>query len=244
MKVAISRSPADWLWLLPDHALPGAFFMLVTAAYAMALPGFWRGEGAASGLDPIAHASLLFQRSASLVFYGLIAFLFMFRRARVGPHSGLGPALVALAGAWGLGGLAVQPFLGPLSAPVGGSWVVGSPAQTLFTAAGGVVIAIGAVLGIVSLAYLGRCFGVFPEARGLVTRGPYRYVRHPLYLAEILGGVGSTVTALSLASVASLALFVVFQYLRAIYEERALSAAFPEYTEYAQRTWRLLPGVH
>ena len=38
---------------------------------------------------------------------------------------------------------------------------------------------------------LGRCFGVLPEARGLVTHGPYRLVRHPLYLGELaaMGGL-------------------------------------------------------
>ena len=36
-----------------------------------------------------------------------------------------------------------------------------------------------------SVLALGRCFGVLPEARGLVTRGPYRTVRHPVYLGEI-----------------------------------------------------------
>ena len=36
-----------------------------------------------------------------------------------------------------------------------------------------------------------------PEARGLVTRGPYRLVRHPIYLGEYVGRAGLTVRARS-----------------------------------------------
>ena len=46
------------------------------------------------------------------------------------------------------------------------------------------------VLGVLTLSFLGRSFSVMPEARRLVTTGPYSIVRHPLYLFELLGVVG------------------------------------------------------
>src|SRR5881394_1048149 len=50
--------------------------------------------------------------------------------------------------------------------------------------------AAGLGFAICSVAVLGRCFGVLPDVRGLVTRGPYRLVRHPLYLGELTAVLG------------------------------------------------------
>jgi protein-S-isoprenylcysteine O-methyltransferase Ste14 len=93
----------------------------------------------------------------------------------------------------------------------------------------------------VSALFLGRCFGVLPEARGLVMSGPYRFVRHPVYLGEIGACTGLAIAAASLANVAVLGALVAGQAVRMRFEERALSEAFPEYASYASRTPRLLP---
>jgi protein-S-isoprenylcysteine O-methyltransferase Ste14 len=92
-----------------------------------------------------------------------------------------------------------------------------------------------------SVISLGRCFGVLPEARGLVTSGAYRVVRHPLYLGEIGACAGLAVAAASPANAAAFATVLAAQMVRMRLEERALTAAFPEYVDYAARTGRLLP---
>ena len=61
------------------------------------------------------------------------------------------------------------------------------------------------VLGAWTLSFLGRSFSVMPEARRLVTTGPYSIVRHPLYLFELLGVIGILLQVRSLAGVALLA---------------------------------------
>jgi protein-S-isoprenylcysteine O-methyltransferase Ste14 len=108
-----------------------------------------------------------------------------------------------------------------------------------------VLIAIGWAVSVWSLAVLGRSFGVLADARALVARGPYRVVRHPLYLGELINLAGLVVGSKRwvLPCVAWL-LLVGVQLLRSAYEERVLDAAFPEYEQYRQRVRaRILPGV-
>ena len=74
-----------------------------------------------------------------------------------------------------------------------------------------------------------------------MTRGPYRLVRHPVYLGEIGACTGLAVAAPTLANAAILALFITAQAVRMRLEEQALGRAFAEYAEYRARTPRLIP---
>ena len=65
----------------------------------------------------------------------------------------------------------------------GNPGTVGDPAW----ATGGFgLLVLAACLSLASLFKLGRSFGVWPAVRGLTTKGPYRLVRHPMYLAYVL----------------------------------------------------------
>jgi protein-S-isoprenylcysteine O-methyltransferase Ste14 len=124
--------------------------------------------------------------------------------------------------------------------PVGGP---GRGTATGLVLAGDVVAVVACTWLLISVLALGRCFGVLPEARGLVTRGPYRLVRHPIYLGEIGALSGLTLSSPHAWTVAFLVLFCATQLVRMRLEERALTAAFPEYGWYAARTRRLLPRL-
>ena len=113
----------------------------------------------------------------------------------------------------------------------------------LLLATGDAVAVLGCIWQLVSVLALGRCFGLLPEARGLVRRGPYRLVRHPVYLGEIAALAGLTIAAPVPRTLVLLAVLVGAQLVRARYEERALAEAFPDYIGYMETTGRLLPAL-
>ncbi|MDH4022569.1 MAG: isoprenylcysteine carboxylmethyltransferase family protein [Gammaproteobacteria bacterium] len=106
-----------------------------------------------------------------------------------------------------------------------------------------VIVLAGCALCILCLAWLGRSFSIMAQARQLVTAGPYRFARHPLYACEavMLAGIILRNPSWLALTIASVALF--FQYLRIRNEEAVLRSVFPEYASYALQTPMLLPGL-
>lgn len=90
---------------------------------------------------------------------------------------------------------------------------------------------------------LGRSFSLLPQARELVTSGPYRYVRHPIYLGGFLITLGEVWLRWSPLVLALNLIFVAAQVARLRYEEALLERTFPEYAEYRARTSSVLPGI-
>jgi protein-S-isoprenylcysteine O-methyltransferase Ste14 len=107
-----------------------------------------------------------------------------------------------------------------------------------------VLILVGASAAVIALLQLGRSFSMMAEARRLVTSGPYRFVRHPLYLAEELAVVGIFLQFLSPWTTIILAAQIAFQLRRMHNEEAVLGETFPEYAQYQVRTARLIPGIY
>lgn len=109
--------------------------------------------------------------------------------------------------------------------------------------AGEALVLVSIVWMLASVLALGKCFGVLPEARGLVTRGPYRLVRHPIYLGELGACAGLVIASLSPWNLAVAAAFATAQAVRMRLEEQALTREFPSYAGYAARTARLIPRL-
>jgi protein-S-isoprenylcysteine O-methyltransferase Ste14 len=109
--------------------------------------------------------------------------------------------------------------------------------------AGDALLAAGTAWSVWSLRSLGRSVSVLAQARSLVDRGPYQWIRHPLYIGEIVSSLGLAVAAGRLAALAIWLGFCVLQAYRALREEQLLVQALPGYRGYQARTAALLPGL-
>jgi protein-S-isoprenylcysteine O-methyltransferase Ste14 len=118
-----------------------------------------------------------------------------------------------------------------------------SPGYVTSPTAGLVLVTIAAGLSLVSLLVMGRLFGVRPALRGLVTSGPYKFVRHPMYLSYILADIGYNLQEWNSVTL----LLVLVGWISLIYrihaEERLLSqhTEWPAYAGLVR--YRLVPGV-
>src|SRR5678815_1631924 len=114
---------------------------------------------------------------------------------------------------------------------------------SLWPNGGMVLITCGALLSIVSLWTLGRRFGIRPALRGLTVDGPYRFVRHPMYLSYVLGDIGYNVQEGSLGTVALVIIGWIAMIYRIESEERVM-AHHPDWAAYTNIVrYRLLPGI-
>ena len=82
-----------------------------------------------------------------------------------------------------------------------------------------------------------------PTQGGLVTSGPYRLIRHPIYASVCLFTWVSALGHPSLWSVGLASLVSVGIMIRALTEETLVAKQYPEYRDYAKRTKRLIPFV-
>src|SRR5262249_28738643 len=101
----------------------------------------------------------------------------------------------------------------------------------------------GACMGLVTILSLGRHFGVRPALRGVTSWGPYRMVRHPLYLAYGISDIGYNLQEWSYGTIILVAVGWISLIYRIRSEERMLSrdANWASYT--ARVRYRLLPGI-
>jgi protein-S-isoprenylcysteine O-methyltransferase Ste14 len=151
-------------------------------------------------------------------------------------HGRVGTALVAAQ--FGLLALLAALALAP------GAWP---------TADAALLVAAGAALGAWALtANRPGNFNIRPQPRAgavFVHRGPYRWIRHPMYSALLLAGLGAVRMAggdagwASPAGWAAWAALLAVLWAKSAVEEHALLRVFDGYAAYRQRSGRFLPGL-
>jgi len=178
--------------------------------------------------DPAYYVNIAMQLSV-IAFLMLLGVTVVIRKPPVGRMRGMEPRISALTGTFLIMAIALFPRR-ELSLPLG-------IASTL-------LILTGEGFAIVILMQLRSSFSIMPEARELITSGLYRFVRHPLYLAEEVAAVGSVMQFLSAWTVMLFVLHIAFQLRRIWNEEAVLSQVFPEYSMYKVKTSQILPGIY
>jgi len=222
-KLELRQAPPRWWQATATLGTALGFVLLGALAFAAILalvPRAFASRLAAAELLVDLCTFVLFMLEASLV---------LLRPRPVAAATDLAPKIVALLGTWLMALLVLLPgrdYVPPAVSVVG----------TLLALAGD-------GLAIASVALLGRSFSVMPAARRLVVAGPYRWMRHPLYVAEEIAIAGLVAVHFSLPAVLLFAVQALCQWRRARNEERILAASFPAFADYRKRTPMLLPGV-
>jgi protein-S-isoprenylcysteine O-methyltransferase Ste14 len=141
---------------------------------------------------------------------------------------------------WGAWLIALVATGAPFAFPL----VSGGPRGDGAVATAAVVVLIGGLMAMLwALGALGTNISVVPQAREAVTHGPYARVRHPLYTAELLSGVGICLASTGPGPWLLLAALVVLQVMRARREEALLARELTGYDDYRNRTPMLVPSL-
>ena len=117
------------------------------------------------------------------------------------------------------------------------------PGSTLLLA----VELLGLALGVWAVFTMGiGNFNVTPDplrSSHLVTRGPYRFIRHPMYLALLLVTLPLVITQFSALRLAIWLVLFIDLVIKLNYEEGILAAWFEGYRDYMQQSYRLVPFI-
>jgi protein-S-isoprenylcysteine O-methyltransferase Ste14 len=102
---------------------------------------------------------------------------------------------------------------------------------------------LGVVMTQVARVYMGRSFGILPANRGIVSKGPFRWVRHPIYFGWLILSIGYAMSYPNDRNVMLIVATLPFMVWR-IDQEEAHLRVDPEYRRYMDRVrYRLWPGV-
>ena len=216
------RTGAYWRDLVFGRVLPALFFSLFVANQLLQLSATVQAARAFSDYLFVVRQLL------ALSYFTMLVVLYTTRLPQRGTDHRLGVIFVA--------------FTGTFSALLG-TFLPGGDRREWLVLPGDVLATVGLVYSVWGLAYLRRSFSITPEARRLVTGGPYRFSRHPVYLGEITTAIGVNVATAGWPGALALAYFVGAELLRMRWEEGVLAKAFPaDYPAYAERVPRYFPN--
>jgi protein-S-isoprenylcysteine O-methyltransferase Ste14 len=216
------RAPGYWRDLVFSRLLPALFFSLFLARQLLFL-----GAGLTS-LHQATDYLFALQQLLALAYFTMLVVLYSARLPKRGTDQRLAVIFIA--------------FTGTFSA-IGASFLPGGSRHEGLVLTADIVATAGLAYSVWGLAYLRRSFSILPEARRLVSGGPYSLSRHPVYLGEVVTAVGINLATGGWLNALAVGYFITCELLRIRWEERVLSRTFPdEYPAYARRVPRYLPN--
>jgi protein-S-isoprenylcysteine O-methyltransferase Ste14 len=204
----------------------GRLVMVPAAAVILLADVSALGRGGASGVTGVLR---LIGEALVIAFYALMIWCYLRRGPAVATSGSMTAHAAAVAATW-------LPFILPLLHG-------GTPPGPIRQAVSDLLLMCGMAWAVWSLHVLGRNVSVLAQARGVVDRGPYHWVRHPLYAGEIVSALGIAIGTNSLAAMGAWLVLCGLQVYRARQEEQVLLRVLPAYRDYQSRTAALLPGV-
>ena len=106
-----------------------------------------------------------------------------------------------------------------------------------------ILVGVGLIIVVAGKISLGCSFGLLPANRGVMERGLYRVVRHPIYLGYLLTHIPFLAAHPSAWNLGLLLVGDTTLLVRALFEEQTLGRD-PQYVRYCQNVkWRLVPGL-
>jgi protein-S-isoprenylcysteine O-methyltransferase Ste14 len=216
------RTGAYWRDLIFSRLVPALFFSVFLARQLLFV---W------AGLHTVRHPVdylFLIQQVLALAYFTMLVILYSTRLPKRGTDHRLAVVIIA--------------FTGTFSA-IAASFLPGGMRREWLVLPADILATLGLAYSVWGLAYLRRSFSIIPEARRLVTGGPYKLSRHPVYLGEIVTAIGINLATAGWPGALAVAYFIICELLRIRWEEGVLSRAFPnEYPAYARRVPRYLPN--
>ncbi len=211
-----------WRQLVFSRLVPALFFSVFLARYLLTV---W---DSAHNVHQPSDYLFVIQQVLALAYFTMLVVLYSTRLPARGTDHRLAVILIA--------------FIGTFSA-IGASFLPGGSRHEELVLPADILATLGLAYAVWGLAYLRRSFSIVPEARRLVTGGPYAFSRHPVYLGEIVTAIGINLATFGLPSALAILFFVLCEVLRMRWEEDVLARAFPnEYPAYAARVPRYVPN--
>jgi protein-S-isoprenylcysteine O-methyltransferase Ste14 len=218
----VARNGAYWRDLVFGRVLPALFFSVFVADQLLQL---WTGAQTAKSLTDYLFVA---RQMLALSYFTMLVVLYSTRLPQRGTDHRLAVIFIA--------------FTGTFSA-IGASFLPGGERREGLVLPADVLATLGLAYSVWGLAYLRRSFSIIPEARRLVTGGPYRLSRHPVYLGEITTAIGVNLATAGWLGALAVVYFIAAEILRMRWEEGVLSRAFPaDYPPYAARVPRFFPN--
>ena len=216
-----SRTASHWRDLLFGRLLPALFFSVFVADQVLQVAGSLQ-----TARTPGDYLFLLRQVLA-LSYFTMLVVLYSTRRPAKGTDHRLAVIFVAFTGTFSI---------------LGAGFLPGGGRREALVLPGDILATLGLAYSVWGLAYLRRSFSIIPEARRLVSGGPYGLSRHPVYLGEIATAIGVNLATAGWLGGLAVAYFIGAEILRMRWEEGVLARAFPDaYPAYAARVPRFFP---